>query len=74
METIRCSHCNKAKPETQVLIVRKKKAGRTVHQNVCLSCVNKTLPNPLRKKVTMLYILVGSLLGLLSYLLAYKVF
>ena len=74
METIRCSHCNKSKPETQVLIVRKKKAGRTVHQNVCNSCINKTMPNPLRKKVTMLYILVSMLFGILSYLLAYKVF
>lgn len=61
------------KKETEVLIVRKIMNGKIIHQNVCTACISRTMPNPLRKKVQTLWLLVAMLTGIVCYLIAYHV-
>ena len=74
METFKCSHCGHRKNETEILIATKYNAGKKQLKRICTSCISKTMANPLRKTVRNLWLLVICLTGLLSYLLAYKIF
>lgn len=74
MEQFKCAHCGARKNETEILITTKYNNGRKVLKRVCTLCISKTMPNPLRKRVTQLWVLVACLAGILSYLLAYKIF
>jgi hypothetical protein len=74
MDTLRCAHCGTRKKETEVVLIRIFKDGRRHVKNVCTLCLSRTLPNPLRKKVQLLWILAACEFGIIAYLLAYKVF
>lgn len=74
MSQLRCFQCKTLKQETEVLIRRINNHGKIYSRNVCMSCLTRTMPNPLKKKVRLLYIAVACLTLLVCYLLAYKVF
>ena len=71
----KCSHCGIRKNETETVIASvKNSSGQIVRKTVCTKCIGRTLPNPLRKRVKQLWILVACLTAILSYLLAYQIF
>ena len=74
MEQYKCIHCGVRKNETETVITTKFRAGKKIMQRVCTKCYSRTMPNPLKKKIQLQWIIITCLTGLLAYLLAYKVF
>ena len=74
MSQLRCYHCKALKQETEILMRRINTHGKIHSRNICITCLTSKLPNPLAKKVKLLYVAIGCLTLLCIYLLAYKVF
>jgi len=74
MSQLRCYSCKAVKPETEILMRRINTHGRIHSRNVCMTCLTSRLPNPLKKKIQLLYVAIACLTLLCIYLIAYKVF
>jgi len=74
MSQYRCGHCGSLKQEPEITIVHRKQNGRIIRKYICTNCLSRTLPNPLRKVVVRLWIVIACLTGIVCYFLAYKIF